>query len=164
MRGDVLLAEALRQMARDPLDQRRVLTNTSVVRCSRTSVASRSYTASQTSPDITASSGAGGISSLIAGANVAAVDDGAARPLSRARGADEKARDLLDRLLRCRQSDARQRAGRERLQSLDRERQVGAALVAGNRVNFIDDDGTAGREHVRGRSSSRAVCTATQEW
>ena len=42
---------------------RRVLTNTSVVRCSLTSCARRSYSWIQTSPDITASSGAAGISS-----------------------------------------------------------------------------------------------------
>jgi hypothetical protein len=42
VRGDVLLAEALGQMARQALGLRRVLTNTSVVRCSAMSSARRS--------------------------------------------------------------------------------------------------------------------------
>ena len=63
-------------------------------------------------------------------------------------GADQKARHFLDRLLRRRQSDARQRPAGERLQTLERERQMRAALVAGNGVNFIDDHGAAGRQHL----------------
>ncbi len=62
-------------------------------------------------------------------------------------GADEKSRDLLDRPLGRGQSDARQPAPGERLQPLERQREVQAALAAHHRVNLIDDDAAHAREH-----------------
>ena len=78
--------------------------------------------------------------------------------------ADQKSRHLLDRLLRRRQADAGQRAAGERLQPLERQRQMRAALVARDGVNLIDDHGAAGRQHLAARDSSRARCTATRAW
>jgi hypothetical protein len=65
-----------------------------------------------------------------------AVDDGA--------GADQEARDLVDRLLRRRQADAHQRLRDDRLQPLEREREVAAALARGDGVDLVDDH----RAHV----------------
>ena len=54
-------------------------------------------------------------------------------------GADQEARDLGDRLLRRRQADANQRLGDDRLQPLEREREVAAALARGDGVDLVDD-------------------------
>ncbi len=54
--------------------------------------------------------------------------------------AGQKVRDLLDRLLRGRQADAG-RPIRQQVEPLQRERQVCAALVIGDGVDFVDDDG-----------------------
>ena len=77
-------------------------------------------------------------------ANVTAVDDlaGGARP-----GSGEEARDLLDRLLRRRQPDALDRLPGERVQALQRQRQVRTPLGARDRVNFVDDQRTCARQH-----------------
>ena len=80
----------------------------------------------------------------VAPPNVAAIDDGAAR---RVRAGQEPS-NFLDRLLRGRQTYPGQCAPGQGLQALQRQRQMRAALVAGDGVNFIDDHGTAGREHV----------------
>ncbi len=74
-------------------------------------------------------------------ARVARVDD-AAVGLARfidAAGAHEEARDLLDRALRGREADALQRPPAERVQTLQRQGQVGASLVARQGVDLIDD-------------------------
>ena len=70
----------------------------------------------------------------------------AARRAVRA-GADQEARDLLDRLLRRREADAQQPVAAERRQPLEREREVRAALVRRERVDLVDDHGARGREH-----------------
>ena len=44
-------------------------------------------------------------------------------------GADQEARDLLDRLLRGREADAQQTVAAERGKALEREREMAAALV-----------------------------------
>ena len=61
--------------------------------------------------------------------------------------ADQKPRDRLDRLLGRRQADPQQPLAAERFQALERERQVGAALVRGERVDLVDDHGPRGLEH-----------------
>ena len=58
----------------------------------------------------------------------------------RASRAGQKMRDLLNRLLRGRQSDAR-RPVRQQVEALQREREVRAALVVGDGVDFVHDDG-----------------------
>jgi len=83
----------------------------------------------------------------IAAAGVSAVDDGAAVGVSPA-GADQELRHLFDGLLRRRQSDPGHRPPRERTQAFQRQRQMGAPLVAGDRVYLIDDHGAASGEHV----------------
>ena len=83
----------------------------------------------------------------IAAASVAAVDNGAAAG-SRPARANQELRHLVDRLLSRGQSDPRQCAPRQRLQPLERQGQVCAALVAGNGVNLIDDHRATGLEHV----------------
>ena len=55
--------------------------------------------------------------------------------------AGEKMRDLFDRLLRGRKADAHRRLVSQRFQPLERKRQVRAALVVGDGVNFVDDHG-----------------------
>ncbi len=49
-------------------------------------------------------------------------------------------RNFFDRLLRRRQADAR-RAVRQQVEPLKRNREVRAALVIGDRMDFVDDDG-----------------------
>ena len=75
-------------------------------------------------------------------AEAARVDDPAVPADAR-----EKAPDVLERLLRGRQADALERALRQRLQPLDREREVAAALVAIEGVDLVHDDRPDRREH-----------------
>ena len=58
--------------------------------------------------------------------------------LDRASTRDEAA-DLLERALRRREADPLRRLRRERLEPLDREREMGAALRAGDRVHLVED-------------------------
>ena len=84
--------------------------------------------------------------------HVTTVDDGAfAQSGLRA---DHEARDLFDRSLRRGQPHAHELVGTQRAQALQRQRQVRTAFVVRHRVNLIQDDGAAGREHraSRGRS------------
>ena len=55
-------------------------------------------------------------------------------------------------LLRGRQADARQLAAGERLEPLERQRQVHAALAAGHRVDLIDDHACACSRASRART------------
>src|SRR5580704_19364235 len=48
---------------------------------------------------------------------------------------------LFNRLLRCREADAYRRTMCQGFQSLQRESQVGAALVVGHRMNLVNDHG-----------------------
>ncbi|CAJ3327660.1 Uncharacterised protein [Burkholderia pseudomallei] len=86
----------------------------------------------------------------IARARVAGVDD---RAIERrvVAAADEKARDRLDRLLRRGQPDARQLAADERVEPLERQREMAAALGVRERVDFVDDHGARAREHAPAR-------------
>jgi hypothetical protein len=60
--------------------------------------------------------------------------------------ADEQPPHDLDRALGGGQADARGPAGAERLEPFERERQVGAALVARHGVDLVDDDRLDGRQ------------------
>ena len=53
--------------------------------------------------------------------------------------ARDEAADLLERTLRRREPDSLRRLRRERLEPLDREREMGAALRAGDRVHLVED-------------------------
>ena len=79
----------------------------------------------------------------VAAADVPGVDDLAIRRPC----ADEKARHGLDRLLRGRQADPLQLAAAQILQSLQRQRQMRAALVRRQRVNLVDDHRPRRRQH-----------------
>ncbi len=57
----------------------------------------------------------------------------------------------LDRLLRGRQPDARQRPARQRVEPLQRQGEMAAALVAGQRVDLVDDGGSHRRQHASPR-------------
>ena len=81
----------------------------------------------------------------VALARVSGIDDGAAR--GRHLRAHEKARDFLDRLLRCGQAHTRRRCCRQCSKALERKREMAAALVGRERVDFVDDHGARGREH-----------------
>ena len=77
---------------------------------------------------------------------VAGVDDGApARPAVVAAG--EEAGDGLDGALGRGQSDAGDGPPGERVQAFEGEREVGAALVAGDGVDLVDDGGSDAGEH-----------------
>jgi hypothetical protein len=68
--------------------------------------------------------------------------------------AHEEARDLFDGLLRGRQADARERPAAQRLQALQREREVAAALAGGDGMDLVDDHRAHRRQHApaRGRA------------
>ena len=65
--------------------------------------------------------------------------------------ADQKAGNLLDGLLRRRQTDARRRQWCQRRQAFERQGEMAAALVARERVDFVDDDGARRRQHFAAR-------------
>jgi hypothetical protein len=80
----------------------------------------------------------------IEGPAMAHVDDRAARLALRVDpigpDTDEELRNALDRTLRRREPDPRRRLIAERLEPLERKGEMGAALVAGQRVDLVDDD------------------------
>ena len=80
---------------------------------------------------------------------VAGVDDRGQRPV-----AHEQPGDGLDRPLRRRQPDAVRALLAQRLEPLEREREVRAALVAGDGVDLVDDDRLDRAEQRRGPSRS----------
>ena len=87
----------------------------------------------------------------IAGTDVPGIDDRAIVALAAVAFADQKTRDLLDRLLRGRQADARRRLRRQRCQPLERQREMAAALVARQRMDLVDDDRPRRRQHLPAR-------------
>ena len=147
VRGDRLLAEPLAEVARRALGhaprvdehQRRA------VRAHQLGDARRrpAPTARSTSPPPAASAARSSARSRCL--RVADVDDLAVgAPSVDGAGADQEARDLVDRLLRRRQADAHQRRRRaQRLQPLQRQRQVAAALARRDRVDLVDDHACA---------------------
>src|SRR5262245_22182755 len=74
---------------------------------------------------------------------MARIDDG--RPLA---GAAQEVRDVLDGVLRGRESDAQQTIATEGAETLQRQGEMAAALVGGDRVDLIDDHRPGGRQHA----------------
>ena len=62
-------------------------------------------------------------------------------------GRAEHATHFLDGLYCCGKSDALQPAAGECIQTRERERQMRAALIIGDGVNFIHDNRRGGRQH-----------------
>ena len=62
-------------------------------------------------------------------------------------GAGEEMGDGLDRILGRGKADALQAVAAQRRQSLEREREMGAALVRRDGVDFVDDDRAGARQH-----------------
>ena len=62
-------------------------------------------------------------------------------------GSDQKPRDCFDRLLCGRQADPQQRAAAEGREALQRQRQMRTAFVWRQRVDLVDDDGAHRRQH-----------------
>ena len=90
----------------------------------------------------------GNFESEVARPNVAGVDDptfGGGRAVRA--GADQKARDRLDRLLGRRQADPQQAIAAKGGQALERQRQMRAALVRRQRVDLVDDHRAGRRQH-----------------
>ena len=77
---------------------------------------------------------------------MADVDD-FARPVA----AHQEARHRVDGFLRGGQTDAHQWLGAERLQALEAQGEVAAAFAGGDGVDFIDDHGARGTEHLPAR-------------
>ena len=94
-------------------------------------------------------------------AALADVDDlgqRAVRPTSR-RAATSSGRTVADRPTRC------SRRGRhQRLQPLERQRQVRAALVGGDGVDLVDDHRPHVAQRRAGPTPRSAGCTATRAW
>src|SRR5262249_8964055 len=63
-------------------------------------------------------------------------------------GASQKLGQEFDRLLRCGKTDAREALPGQIIQTFERERQVGAALVVSHRVNLVYDNGLDGSQDV----------------
>ena len=126
---------------------RRVLTNTSVVRWASMRARRRPV---DLGPHLSGhhrfERGFRQLQREVALPGVAGVDDGApARPAVLAAG--EEAGDGLDGALGRGQSDAGDGPPGERVQAFEGEREVGAALVAGDGVDLVDDGGADAREH-----------------
>ncbi|MNO70326.1 hypothetical protein D3C76_612050 [compost metagenome] len=86
----------------------------------------------------------------VAGTAVADVDDAAGfQPRLRIAGtaADQETRHRLDGLLRGGQADAHQRRRAQRLQAFQRQREMTAALAAGQRVDLVDDHAARPGQH-----------------
>ena len=78
---------------------------------------------------------------------VPGVDDRAVRPaVGAGAGADQERGDHLDRLLRRRQAHPSRRDGAHVGEPLEREAEVAPPLVAGQRVDLVDDHGLDGAE------------------
>ena len=79
---------------------------------------------------------------------VADVDDRRIGPAA----AGQEVGDRFDRLLRGRKADTGGRLSRQCFQPFEREREVRAALVVGDRVDFVDDHGLHIAQDARGSS------------
>ena len=69
----------------------------------------------------------------------------------------EEVGDLFQRALRCRQADALRWAGRDGLEPLERQHQVGAAFGGGHRMDLVDDHRVDVDERVGGRRGEHEV-------
>ena len=86
---------------------------------------------------------------------MAAVDDRRSRvapAASAASAADQQAGDRFDRPLGGRQPDAHRPVAADVFESFEGQREVRAALVAGDGVDLVDDDGVARCAAHRGSS------------
>ena len=124
--------------------RRRLLTKMSVVRCARISSASRSYSSSQTSFAMMASSGERGSSSARSRSRTWPVSTISTSALA---VADQEARHVLERLDRRGEPDAHRRLAAERIEPLEREHQVRAALAARDRVQLVHDHALDALQH-----------------
>ena len=122
---------------------RRVLTNTMVVRWPVTCSAIRSSTLSIWAPDAIASSSPSGSSMATSSARRwPGVDDRAVGPaVGAGAGADQQRGDHLDGLLRRRQPHPGRWHGADVGEPFEREAEVAPALVPGQGVDLVDDDG-----------------------
>ena len=91
--------------------------------------------------------GFGQLQREIALAAVAGVDDGALARPARLVAAGEEVGDGPDRALGRGQADAGEGPSGQRVQALQREREMRAALVAGDGVDLVHDRGLRAREH-----------------
>jgi hypothetical protein len=66
---------------------------------------------------------------------------------SRSVASGKEARDLIQRLLCCRETNALRNVGGEAGEALQREREMGSALCARDGVNLVHDHGAKGAEH-----------------
>src|SRR5438552_18458035 len=77
------------------------------------------------------------------------LDDAARGRLAPGSRPDQQPRHLLDRPLRGREADALEPAAGERVEPLEREREVRAPLVGGDGMDLVDDHGPpAGEERA----------------
>ena len=153
MRGDRVLAQTLREFARDPLghaarvdeDERRAVALDQLCEA-----------AVDLGPDLVRhhrfERGIGDFDAKVARALVAGVDDRHVRRRPAARsGAGEKAGNGLNRVLRRREPDAQQPVAAEGGEALEREREMGAPLVRRQRMDLIDDHRPGRRQHLAAR-------------
>src|SRR5581483_6743306 len=82
--------------------------------------------------------------------NVTGIDDRAVRMISwtGVLRSNQEPSDLLDRLLSSREADAWDLTVGERRETLEGNGQVEASLAADHRVNFVDDHGARGGQHL----------------
>jgi len=81
----------------------------------------------------------------------------APRSLALALSSTQKLRDLLERTLRRRETNALERAPGEHLEALERQREVGAALRGDERVDLVEDDGVQRAQHLSGRGGEQEI-------
>ena len=151
VRGDVLLAEALGQMPRDALGL-----PPGVDEYQRSAVLAHELrqTVIELRPDFPGhhrfERRGGNLQLQVALAHVPRVDDGAVGCAIGAQSAcaDEESGHVRDGLLRRGQAHARERPAGERLEPLERERQMHAALGSDHGMNLIHDHRTGAREHA----------------
>ena len=68
---------------------------------------------------------------------------------------DQEAPDLLDGILRRREADAQQGMAAERGETLERQREMAAALVGRDGMDLVDDHGAGGRQHLAARDRAQ---------
>ena len=85
---------------------------------------------------------------------MAGIDDRAGSLLVLLSAADQKIGDRLDWLLRGRQSDALHPAADQGIEPSERQRQMTAALVRRQGVNFVDDHRSGRAQHGAARLRS----------
>ena len=132
----------------------RLLTKISVVRAWRIRSSTSGATEVQIVPPTWPRSGTGERTDGLDRLHQPAVDDGNRPEHRRDLVADpaglapaEEARDLVERALRRRETDALRRPPEQRLEALEGEREMRSALSTGERVDLVDDHHPQRREH-----------------